>query len=98
MTIQTNTAQYRRWKSLIENDKDVSTSLDASMLDKMEQGNGIYFPLNEIPALGATEDVICAYCGKPTGDIANSLALKEFYEIAIPGGVCWVPPYCDDCK
>jgi len=97
--MQPMNARYRRWKYMVQNDREISPELDAAILDTMDGDDGyISFSVSEMPTkLFETETLPC-YCGK--GEIVlNKLGMMEHNKIFELGySYCFVPPMCDQCK
>ena len=93
------TAQYRRWKYLIQKGYRVPPELDTVMLDKMENTDWLpKFPIEEIPKPGELHLDDC-----PNAGCDNKMELG--YEIdrmhdnhAIQRGSSWcvIPPRCKE--
>ena len=98
MPISQVDATYKRWKYMMGNDIPVPIGLDARILDRMQgNDNGPKYPLSEMIAPHIQEEVICSNCENPTGGMINSMQWKYFIDHIAPG-ICWIPPYCDDCE
>ena len=91
------TAQYQRWKYLIQHDYPVPIELDKAILDKMQGQDNFAIPLKDADLITAEKDLLCAVCGEKCGTRKVADQLEDQYWLEKGNSWCFLPAMHKDC-